>query len=196
VETSRPGPTGAFGSPPYAGPREVEYPLVPLRSVETNVLVWIQPRLMHPAYELWAGERVVATLRFKDLARRRGLAAGSDGVWTIDDDARVDEVLVVRSGTEPETIFHPGPSVGGLLIVREERQFLWEACDLWQREWVFLDERKHPVLWFEPDMRRLGHSRVRFGPGFLGDPDSPLLAIMGKYLTLGSRARADARSSS
>lgn len=149
---------------------------------------------MHPAYELWAGEQVIATLRFKDLATRCGLAASSDALWTIDDAGRADGSLVVQSGSAAHAVFHPESQSRGILIVGDERFFVWEQSDLWQREWTFFDEQRKPLMWFEPELQGHGQIRVRVGDELLQNPDSPLLAVMGKYLSLALRAPSQIRS--
>lgn len=183
LEISLPDPSGGLGASPYAAPREVEHPLTPLREVGLSHMAWIQPRLMHPAYELWSGERVVATIRFRDLRGREGLAAAADGVWTIHR---------TQSGGTLFTVHRPRVLIGAFQRVEgnrlvftlgERRVFEWRPTAIRGDAFAFFDTDR-PFMEFRSDRERKGQWLITLVPTTAADPDATLVAIAGKLVTL------------
>ncbi len=184
VEASLPDRTGMLGGSPYADPREVEHPLTPIGTLDVSKFAWIQPRLMHPAYELWGGEYVVATLRYRDLSRRHALAASADGVWHLEESPVKGEVFRVEMAGRPVAVFQRGAMNDGSLVIRSERHFPWVRRKIWDQTFAFLDPRGAEYLRFEGAGSGSDRTLLVISPTALLDPDVTLLAAAGKYLTL------------
>ena len=186
LEASLPDPSGSLGSSPYADPSEIEHPLTPLSQIAASRLAWVQPRLMHPAYELWGRESVAATLRFRDLSRREALAASADGIWNFTEASTEETGVLISAPGGPVGQVRVTPRGDGALLLRNERTLRWNQLALWQCTFAFVDEAGNELVRFETGDDGSSRTMVAFSPVAVLDADAPLLAITGKYLTLAS----------
>lgn len=184
MEASLPDPSGRLGGSPYANPREVEHPLTPLGSLKVSKFAWIQPRLMHPAYEMWGGESVVATIRYRDLSKREALAASTEGVWNLTESPSRNEVLRAEAAGRAVAVFQREPMSDGALVIRAKRRFPWVRRSIWGMSYAFVDADGAEVMRFEAAGEGSDRTLLVIAPSALADPDVTLMAVVGKYLTL------------
>ena len=134
----------------FCAPRELEHPLIPLQEVEAAQLVWVQPTALRPAYELWAEERVVATLRYRGIFHTEALAASADGVWTFRPAGTSGRDVEVYAGTVQAAKLESRSDVGGALTVGKGRTFLWQKTALWGNSWAFFGIHGKPLVTIAP----------------------------------------------
>lgn len=185
MEASLPDPSNRLTSP-YADPREIDHPLTPLADIGASVLVWVQPRLMHPAYELWSGEHVVATLRYRDLSGREAVAASAHGLWLFREGARPSESISVSAAHKPFAVFRKSASAEGLLLLGEAHTFPWVRRSLVDNRFAFVNDRGDTVVEFRDEPDEASSSRVVIAENAVDDTSATLLAVVGKYLLLSS----------
>ena len=167
-------------------PREVEHPLTPLGDLDVVRLAWIQPQMMHPAYELWGGEKVVATLRFRDINRRTALAASTDAVYTLTGSAAEAEDFTMEAGGGVIAEYRRGLHKDGALFIGEEQAFAWIPRSHWDRVFAFADQRGQEVMRFEAAASDSCRTMITIEPSVCANPNATLLAIAGQYLILGA----------
>ena len=195
MEASLPDRTGNLGLSPYADPREVEHPLTPLNELGVLRLAWVQPRLMHPAYELWGGDRVAATLRFRDLNRREALAASADFVWLLQESPREGEQFTVHARSEPVAAFRTDEAGQGALFLSDDRMFVWVRPPFRGRTFAFIDADGNDYLRFEDPANGAGRIMLSLSRPAALDPECCLLAVAGMYLSLSTPTPEGRRSS-
>ncbi len=95
MSTGMPRWTRAPLQPDYVAPRELEHGLTPLSATNARKLVWLQPSILRPAYELWAGECVVGTLRYRGMTQREALGAAADGLWRFEEQEESGQGILI-----------------------------------------------------------------------------------------------------
>jgi hypothetical protein len=171
----------------YEAPRELEHPLHSIKDVTESTLVWIQPNLMRPAYELWAAERVLATLRFKKFFYDQALAASAEGLWTFERSTiNPDEIVVKQHGRHYASINPKDHSVS-LLTLSNGCVYIWMADKTADSRWIFLNVLGKPVLQFVPECSPVARVRVDVRSETGKTPILTFLALLGKYMLLSRR---------
>lgn len=173
--TSRPA------GPDFIAPRELEHPILPLADAPARPLVWVQPMPMRPAYELWAGETVVATLRYRGLERREALGCAAEGVWTLEADPLEPTVRITARGRD---VGHFDTARRVLRLGGGER-FVW--CEPAENggSAVFRAPGGAPVATFASELALQARLRVDVGEGHR--ERATLLAVVGCYHLLAAR---------
>jgi hypothetical protein len=169
-----------------------------MAEVADRGLVWVQPSVMKDAYELRAGDEVVATLVF----RRSTLATAETGdrSWTFKREGFWRPQVTVRAADseQNEAIFRPGWAGGGTLELGGGRTLRLGAANFWHTQWD----------WQLPDGSTAVHFKSRSGflksgaevqieDGARHLPELPLLVVLGWYLlVLFARDAASSSSAS
>lgn len=179
----------ALHSQRYYAPRELEHPLQTIRAVEARTLVWIQPQPLCPAYELWAGEEVVATLRYRSTFQSGALGAAADGVWKIEEVAGASGVRLYQGERIAGTFLHRD-AYNGLLSLEDGRTFLWVRRGVLQHDWAFMTDAGQVLLHFTSEAALQARSRIRLLGGAREESAVSLLALLGQYLMLRSSSRS------
>jgi len=176
-----------FGPPTrleYHAPRELEPPLHPICETASRVLVWVQPRLLSAAYELWSKEQVVATLRFRSFAHRRAIAAAADGFWIIEDLQRGDGTVHVSTPKGVIGRLTRRNDLVDTFILDTGEVFLWAHESIWENEYTFRDETGRKLLLFRPEKSMTARARSELAPDVEKHPSTSLLTLLGFYLIL------------
>lgn len=168
----------------YHTPRELEHPLHPIRETKSRVFVWVQPRLLSAAYELWSRELVIATLRFRSFAHRRAIAAAADGYWTIEDLQRGDGTVHVSSHKRVLGRLTRRNDLIDSFTLDSGEVFLWTRESIWKNEYTFRDESGRMMLLFSPEKSMTARARVEPAPLIENHPFASLLTLLGFYLIL------------
>ncbi|HET6569830.1 MAG TPA: hypothetical protein VFG50_17830 [Rhodothermales bacterium] len=174
---------GAHAPDEFHAPRELEHPLVPLAEARAGVLVWIQPHWMRPAYELWAGDRVVATLRFKGLTCSDALAASAEGLWSFRRE-KIDETVTIRQLGKEYAVLQERDAISSVLECANGSAYVWVREGLWSPRWRFVSILGKPILHFEPHASPLARLRVKLAAETAHTPRTTFLALLGNYLML------------
>lgn len=149
-------------------------------------LQWMQPSAWREAYELRAGEDVVATLRFRSAFGSFATAETADDCWTF---KRVGfwqtRVTVRRCGaSEDLAVFHNNTwSGGGTLVFPDDRRYR-ASTNVWQTRYEWQTEPGEPLVRF--DIGGFFHysAQVVIQPAALRLPQLPLLITLGWYLAV------------
>jgi hypothetical protein len=170
----------------FHAPRELEHPLFSLTDVSAETLVWIQPQWMRPAYELWAGDRVVATLRFRSLYRSQALAASAEGLWTFERD-NLSDSTVIRQGQKLVATLEEQDAISSVLKHVNGSAYVWVRDGIFGKRWAFVNVIGKPVLYFAPETSPQARLRVEVSPDAIRLPQLTFLALLGKYIMLARR---------
>jgi hypothetical protein len=119
-----------------------------LREAVGQDLAWIQPTRMQQAFELHAGDNVVATLRFE----RASLAIGEADVhrWTFKREGFWHPRVTVRlpDSDDNAATFQPSWAGGGTLEL-PDRVLRFGAANFWHSQWDWQDGDKQPLVHFK-----------------------------------------------
>ncbi|GEM_PF-3115529 len=170
----------------FHAPRELEHPLFSFDDVSAETLVWIQPQWMRPAYELWAGVRVIATLRFKSLCCSTALAASAEGLWTFERDVLQDTVEIRQHG-KSIAMLQERDAISYTLEYANGGTCTWMREGMFGHRWAFIDATDTPLLYFMPETSPQARLRVQVPPDAVRLPQLTFLALLGNYLMLARR---------
>lgn len=161
----------------------------PIPETGQQELVWVQPRARTLAYELYAGETLVATLSWQKGSQAEANAAGCQwifergGFWhsritarAADSDAEVAALTSRWDGT-------------GTLECAGGRRFRWSAENLWHTQWAWQDADGIPLMHFggKPGAEKGGRASkgvVELTPAAVALTELPLLVLLGWYLVV------------
>jgi hypothetical protein len=154
------------------------------KTVRETELVWVQPKLMRQEYELQAGSRVVATLRW--LKRFGSLAeAECEGSrWTYKRGGFLRPRVTVReAGKEQDlAILEPGWLGNGELQFVDGPHCLWRR-NFWQTQCTFLSSSNEEMVRFAPKSIRLKQRvTVEVSRAGAAAAELPILLTLGLYL--------------
>ena len=152
-------------------------------------LAWIQPARPQQAFELYAGDTVVATLRFE----RASLAIGEgDGhSWTFKREGFWHPRVTVRlpDSDDNAATFQASWSGGGSLEL-SDRVLRFGAANFWHSQWDWQDGDKQSLVHFKSQHGFLKmEGQVEIEPGAADVPDLPLIVVLGWYLLVWRRRR-------
>ena len=148
-------------------------------------LIWAQPSARRRAYELRAGEELVATLR-----RGRGSVAAAEvaeGRWTFERAGFWRPRVTARpAGSDTAwASFDAGWAGGGTLDVSGGRRFEWAAANLWHTHWSWREPGGGPLVRFRSRQGLVTiEGRVEVEPAAATLPELALLVPLGWYLLL------------
>jgi hypothetical protein len=161
----------------------------PIPETGLHELVWTQPRAGTPAYELYAGEDQVATLRWQQGSTAEACAAG--GQWTFERGGGWHPHVTVRvAGSDADLATFTTHWTGtGTLECAGGHRFQWRAEDIWRRHWAWQDDDGTPLLRIgaPPKTERGGRTstglvELTLKAGTL--TELPLLVLLGWYLVV------------
>ncbi len=156
----------------------------PILEVADQVLVWQQPARSKRAFELRAGDEVVATLRFA-----RGSLAEAEAAnhrWTFKREGFWHPRVTVRvEGSDTDVaVFKPSWSGGGTLE-RPQEPVKLIAANMWHSQWVWQVTKDVPLVHFKSHQGFFKTSaEVEVSRGAVDPADVPLLVLLGWYLIL------------
>ena len=153
-----------------------------IREVVGQDLAWIQPARTQQAFELHAGDNLVATLRFE----RASLAIGEADVhrWTFKREGFWHPRVTVRlpDSDDNAATFQPSWSGGGTLEL-PGRVLRFGAANFWHSQWDWQDGEKQPLVHFKSQHGFLKmEGQVEIEPGAAAISELPLLVVLGWYL--------------
>ena len=160
-------------------------------------LIWDSSHTTKRAYELHAGEQILATLTQSSVWNQSRVASSDEGHFTL---ARVGffrQRIVVTDATssaELATMPSTGWSGNSTLTLPDGRIYHWRKSGFWGAKWVWLDSAEQPLM----TLSQFGAFRVRCAvtikPAAATDPHLALLAQLGWFLMLLAQADTVAAS--
>ena len=159
-----------------------------LREVFDQPMTWAHARAPERAYELRAGEDVLATLRWQKTAGSLALAESADGKWTFKRSGFFSPRVTVRcAGTESDiAVFTPDWFAGrGSLELAGGRRFRWATTSFWRSEMAFCSEAGQPLVHYKPERSlQLAAANVEIEQAAVAIPELSLLVLLGWYFML------------
>jgi hypothetical protein len=159
----------------------------PIAAVAGQELLWAQPSRMKRAYELRAGDEILATLCWQRGSLADAEAA--DHQWTFKQPRGWNPPVTVRArGSDVDiAVFHRswGTTTGSLELAPGRGMVLGFAHYWLRTEWVWLEEAGATLVHVKAARWLLKtEGRVEISPRAAGLPDTPLLVLLGWYLLL------------
>lgn len=147
-------------------------------------LRWSQPAGLERAYELRAGEELLATLRFRGGSLAE--AETVDGVWTLNRQGFLrPQVTVRRPGSESDVaVFRPYWTGGGELVAGVGAGLEFVSANFWNSEWVWRDANQLLVTYREPHGLLKANAAVEIAAEARQLTTIGLLTVLGWYLIL------------
>lgn len=176
----------AFGyNHEFVPPRELEHPLFPITETGTKIMMWTQEQPMRPAYELWAGEFVVATLRYRGIAKDGALGASTDGLWSIVESPGASNTISILERGQVYGTLRTSGGLTDTLVLSNKRKFHWVLRDLWRKDRAFVDHKGQILLVCKPESGQKARTRVLLSPGAMHCSELSFLTIVAQYMMLG-----------
>lgn len=151
-------------------------------------LVWTQPRARTPAYELYAGEDLVATLHWRG-SLAEACTAGCQ--WTFERGGLWHPHVTVRAaGSDADLATFTARWTGtGTLECGGGRCFQWRAQDVWHTHWAWQDAEGTTLMRIGAQAKseqggRASKGLVELTPAAVGLTELPLLVLLGWYLVV------------
>lgn len=150
-------------------------------------LQWVQPHAFVRAYDLRAGESVVATLRFRNCFSSQATGLSTDGCWTFKRTGFLTTHVTVRAcgtGQDVARFRKKAWSSGGTLELPDGRAYPANS-NFWQTRYEIRTASGERVLTFRR-VRGLLHlsSEVDVDARAVGLPELACLVMLGWYLTV------------
>jgi hypothetical protein len=153
-----------------------------IRDVAGQELAWVQPARTHQAFELHAGDEVVASLRFE----RSSLAIGEADThrWSFKREGFWHPRVTVRlpDSDDNAALFQPSWAGGGTLEL-PGRILRFGAANFWHSQWDWQDSDNKALVHFKSHHGFLKtEGQVEIEPDATGLPELSLLVVLGWYL--------------
>lgn len=159
-----------------------------LRDATGITLQWRRPHFFATDYQLWMGERLLATLRRTGVMKQRAIAEAEGQQWTFQREGLMGRKLVIYPGpgsvqalNEPEqelASIQPGWSRTGELTFHDGRVYSWTRSGNWRPVWSWVGPGNRTLLSIKKG--RL----LEIAPAASDLPDLALLSLFGLYLIL------------
>ena len=162
----------------------------PIRDFMAQELRWVHPRMFKREYEFYAGDELIATLRWPKAFSSQAFAEAADGRWIIKREGFFQKKIVVCPADEDMTIatMKRGMNGKGTLMLADGRAYRWTSTSFWRGEWGWFTAEGTPLLRFKRG------KRVEVEPLAFSLPEISLLLLSGLYLVKIAEEEAAAAS--
>jgi hypothetical protein len=157
-----------------------------LYEVADQSLKWSQPSTFKNAYELRAGDELIATLKFKSVFGSFATGESADGSWTFKRVGFWQTRATIRaadSETELASFKDKTWASGGTLSMADGRQ-LRATTNFWSTKLTFQDDKHDPLIVFDNHGILHLSSIVDIRPSARAMPELPWLVMFGWYLSI------------
>lgn len=157
-----------------------------LLSVTSAPLIWHQPKLMEPAFDLKYSEEVLASLKFKNSFGSLAIGKVAEGEWSFKRQGFLKTYVTVRaSGKEDNVaVFHNNTwSEGGTLEFANGKKFQANS-NFWHSKFEFTDEDGNPIIRFTNIGGFKLHAEMEILAPARSLPEMPWMVLLGWYLTV------------
>lgn len=147
-------------------------------------LHWVQPSALHRAYELRAGDEVLASLRFRGGTLAD--VATPEGQWTFKRQGFWhQQVTVRRAGSDTDVaVFRPHWTGGGNLVAGDGTGLEFASASFWQSEWQWRQQDDVLVTYRRARELIKAEAEMEIAPGAAKLPNLGILVVLGWYLIL------------
>ncbi len=158
--------------------------MMSLADVTDQDLLWSQPSGWERAYDLHAGDELLATLRFRGGTLAEAQTA--DGRWTFKREGFLHTRVTVRApGSDADlAVFRPHWAGGGDVIAGLGAGLEFSAANFWNSEWVWKDQDRVLITYRGPRGLLKAKAAIEIAPEGRRLPNLGLLAVLGWYLIL------------
>lgn len=157
-----------------------------LDQVTGPALQWMQPSAWREAYELRAGDDVVATLRFRSAFGTLAMAETAEDCWTFKRTGFWKTRVTVRrcNAEQDVAIFHNNTwNGGGTLALANGRRYQ-ASTNTWQTRYEITDEAGESLLLFAIGGVFRQSAQVTIQPAAVRLDTLPLLLTLSWYLVV------------
>ena len=149
-------------------------------------LIWNQPQPRSRSFELTCGESQIGFLNFEKSCGSLAVAEVSSQRWTFKRLGFLAPRLTVRKPDSDSDFasFRPQWSGGGTLEIDGKARFHWRCLNFWQTQWAFVNDDNRRVLSFSHHQGFFKASAELEIDESAAEPQLPLLAAFGWYLTI------------
>jgi len=154
--------------------------------ISASPIVWKQPKMMEPAFELKYSEEVLGTLRFKNSFGSLAEGVMAEGKWTFKRQGFLKTQVTIRQDGNPGNIavyFTNTWSQGGTLELPDGRKYQANS-NFWHSQFEFTDLQEHPILRFTNIGGFKLHARLEILPAAKELPEIPWMVLLGWYLAV------------
>ena len=147
-------------------------------------LHWSQPSSLERAYDLMAGEELLATLRFQSGTLAE--AETADGRWTFKREGFLHTQVTVRApGSDADlAVFRPHWAGGGDMTAGLAAGLEFSAANFWNSKWAWKDHDQVLISYRGPGGLVKAKAAMEIAPEAGRLPNLSLLAVLGWYLIL------------
>jgi len=169
-----------------------EIAMKPLAEVAGQELIWTQPKFLKRAFQLLAGEEVVATLELAGAIRPKVVAATAEERWSFHREgvfSRSTRIESIESGAEVAR-FEENWRGGGTLTFQDGREYQWKSVSFWRGEYGFVGADLEPVVRLRTHGISIrNRAQLVIEPSARRIPGLGVLATLGWFLMLRPRRR-------
>jgi hypothetical protein len=118
-----------------------------------STLEWIEPKAMQNFFELRdEAKSLYASFTFRSTFGSFAVAETAHGTWTFKRVGFLNPGVTVRlqDATEDLALYRPRFFSGGELAFVDGLPLRWQASNIWQTQWSFLDSQQQEVVSFAP----------------------------------------------
>ena len=155
---------------------------------------WVQPKFNQRYFELRSNDLVIAKLQFQSPFGSLASAASASDTWTFKRVGFFNPRVTVRKESEELDIAVYRPrwtGADGIVVLDNGRKYHWKTANFWATEYVFLDQEGTIPLRFHQGIEEAKladvfkiQARVEVDSQMVGNPDLPLLVLLGFYLII------------
>jgi hypothetical protein len=158
-----------------------------MRELAAQPMFWTHHRVLRCDYDLYAGDAVVATLRWGRMIGSLATAAAAEGSWTFERSGFLRPRVTVRvAGTQTDlAILKPHWPADATLEFGDGRRYRWTHAGFWRTEWIFATEAGEALVRVKPRFALRGNAAdVAIEPSAGNNPDLSLLVTLAWYLVV------------
>lgn len=154
--------------------------------IPASPIVWKQPKLMEPAFELRYSEEILGTLRFKNSFGSLAEGTMAEGKWTFKRLGFLKTHVTIRKTDDQRNIaiFNNNTwSQGGTLELPDGRKYQANS-NFWHSQFEFTDIQEKPIIRFTNIGGFKLHAQLEILPGAKDLADTPWMVLLGWYLAV------------
>jgi len=157
-----------------------------LLQISSSPLIWKQPRLTEPFFELKYSEEVLATLRFNNSFGSLATGTAAEGEWSFKRLGFMKTYITIREKGKDANIavFQNNTwSGGGTLEFPDGRKYRANS-NFWHSEVEFTDEEDKPLIRYINIGGFKLHAQLELMPSAKELPEMPWMVLLGWYLAV------------
>ena len=154
--------------------------------ISASPIVWKQPKLMEPAFELRFSEEILGTLRFKNSFGSLAEGTMAEGKWSLKRLGFLKTHVTIRQADDQRNVavyFNNTWSQGGTLELPDGRKYQANS-NFWHSQFEFTDMQENPILRFTNIGGFKLHAQLEILPLGKDLTEIPWMVLLGWYLAV------------